>query len=113
MHLTMKQKSFEVRAKEYFSTRIEELKGASRSEEAREDLESRILAISKTLTVKIELSYGGPADGFIVEVEPETREIIRAKHYFVDWFKEPYETELNKEQVKELEQFISGYLEVI
>lgn len=48
------------------------------------------LAISERKQYIIELSTGGGdeigADGFIVEVDPETNEIIQVKYYAANWF---------------------------
>lgn len=32
------------------------------------------------------ISWGGPADGFYLYVDPETGEIDKAEYYFQDWF---------------------------
>lgn len=34
---------------------------------------------------RLEISWGGPADGFYIDVNPEDREIERITYYFQDW----------------------------
>jgi len=43
------------------------------------------LAITESIEVDIELSTGGPSDGFKIYLEKETREPIFAFYYFSDW----------------------------
>ena len=43
------------------------------------------LAITESIEVDIELSTGGPADGFKVYLEKQTRQAISACYYFSDW----------------------------
>lgn len=56
------------------------------AEEKREEFEESILCVDKRLTYRITLSTGGPADGFNLEVDPETHEIISAEYWYQDWF---------------------------
>jgi hypothetical protein len=45
-----------------------------------------ILAIDKRIKVQVELSTGGPADGFYITIDPEDRRIERIEYYFQDWW---------------------------
>lgn len=53
-----------------------------------------ILAIERLpIRFEIQLSTGGPADGFIVELDQDGESIERAWYYYKDWF-DSAETEL-------------------
>ena len=54
-------------------------------EEIREHEEIDTLAISEKIEVCIELSYGGPADGFKIYLDKETREPVSGCYYYSDW----------------------------
>lgn len=67
--------------------RIKEIKRALKSDKKRQEWDDQILAVTKTITYKVELSWGGPADFFIVEVDPEGHHpIISITYHFQDWF---------------------------
>ncbi len=53
-------------------------------DESREDpLEP--LSVTETVEVEIELSTGGPSDGFRIYLEKDTREPVNGCYYFSDW----------------------------
>lgn len=46
-----------------------------------------VLEVSRLhLVYRIGLSWGGPADGFYVYVDPEDKTISRIEYYFQDWW---------------------------
>ena len=56
-------------------------------DESREEYMKGVLEITpQYLVVRVGLSYGGPADGFTLYCDPDTREIEKAEYYFQDWF---------------------------
>jgi len=56
-------------------------------DDARQEYDERILEVTPLYTVyRVGLSWGGPADGFHIYVDPEDHEIVQAEYYFQDWF---------------------------
>lgn len=43
------------------------------------------LCITESIEVEIELSTGGPADGFKLYLDAKTREPLRGCYYYSDW----------------------------
>lgn len=54
-------------------------------EEIQEQEEIESLAICERIEVDIELSTGGPADGFKLYLDKETREPLSGCYYYSDW----------------------------
>ncbi|MBD3255139.1 MAG: hypothetical protein GF383_08595 [Candidatus Lokiarchaeota archaeon] len=54
-------------------------------EETAQQLIDNALALSKQIVYTLELSWGGPADGFKIFVDPETKEIIDVIYYYTTW----------------------------
>lgn len=65
--------------------------------------------LTGTYIVQVELSWGGPADGFLVELDRDKR-FYRARYYFQDWG-DYAERWLNNNQVELLEQVIGERVE--
>lgn len=65
--------------------------------------------LTGTYIVQVELSWGGPADGFLVELDRKKR-FSRARYYFQDWG-DYAERWLNNSQVGLLEQVIGEFVE--
>lgn len=57
----------------------------SRINEIREQEEIDPLYIGEKIEVEIELSTGGPADGFKIYLDRKTREPQRGCYYYSDW----------------------------
>jgi hypothetical protein len=54
--------------------------------ESRDSYMDGLLEITPKITFKVGLSWGGPADGFYITVDPVDRSIDRIEYYFQDWF---------------------------
>jgi hypothetical protein len=61
------------------------------------------LAIDKWKTFKIELSWGGDADGFLIDID-ENGEVVGGRYYWADWgiYEEVELTEEEAEMVAEI-----------
>jgi hypothetical protein len=81
-----RHKSCEDRIANELRKELEFIREALDDEEKRREYEESILAISKETVYKVERSWGGPADGFYIYVDPEDHEILRIEYYFQDWF---------------------------
>ena len=55
------------------------------SEESAKELIDNALALSKQIFYTLELSWGGPADGFKIFVDPESKEIVDVIYYYANW----------------------------
>lgn len=53
-------------------------------EEHQGELASSVLGISRTYTIDVLLSWGGPSDGF--EFDYRDGELIECRYYYKDWF---------------------------
>ena len=57
------------------------------NEETREEYIEGLLEVSiQPIKVRVGLSWGGPADGFYIYVDPVDGEIVDVEYYFADWF---------------------------
>jgi len=65
----------------YFESRIDDLNKGYCEDEPLDPL-----AVDVYEVVKIELSWGGPGDGFLLYRDKETKEILYGYYYFTDWF---------------------------
>lgn len=54
-------------------------------ENIREQEDMDTLAISEKIEVCIELSWGGPADGFKIYLDKQSREPVSGCYYYSDW----------------------------
>ena len=79
-----------------------------RAETARERLDNLPLAIDKRTIFKIELSTGGPADWFEVQLDDEGY-LVTIEYHFADWF-DHAERELSGEEFDIVSRYIEGYL---
>lgn len=66
------------------------------------------LAITEQIEIDIELSTGGPADGFKIYVDKETREPLNACYYYLDkgWYEEKWLLEKEIDLVLEYFGFV-------
>ncbi len=62
---------------EHFRNRVKEMKN-------NEEIDP--LSIDKRIEVKVELSWGGPGDGFKIYLDRYTREPLEGLYYYADWF---------------------------
>lgn len=82
----MNRKSCEERIDEELKSRMEDIKAIVEAEDPIEELNNRALALSRTVVYKLEFSWGGPQDYFEFEYDPEAKELIEVRYYFLDWF---------------------------
>lgn len=75
--LTPKEK-----CREHFSERLKQFSDPAEAEE----LMASALALSKQVVYKLELSWGGPGDGFKIFVNADQSEVEDIVYYFADWF---------------------------
>jgi len=80
------QKSCAERIDEQLEGRLKDIKEALKSDKKRQEFEEGILSCDKRISFKICLSYGGPADYFIINVDPEDHQIMSIQYQFQDWF---------------------------
>ena len=73
------------------------------------DLLENALALTKSTVYTIELSWGGPADGFKVYCDPDFAEIIAVKYYYADWF-EYKERSLSSQELELIKPRLENYL---
>ena len=65
--------------------RLNERLNEFESEDSAIELIDNALALSKQIVYTPELSWGGPADGFKIFVESESKEIVDVIYYYADW----------------------------
>ena len=63
---------------------IERAENAPDDENLREQLLEGALGVSVQHTIKIELSTGGPGDGFMLDYDSGW-DLVGGSHYYVDW----------------------------
>jgi hypothetical protein len=72
-------------ARRYFDLRMQEIREALSDAEKQEELSNDCLAIEATITLTIELSTGGGADGFEIVCDAATGEPVQGRHYYTNW----------------------------
>lgn len=86
--MTNQTKTQEEKARDYLKGRIENANKALTLEPDAEDgadfLHQNILAATPEIVVTIELSWGGPADGFLFYFNGD-KELEKITYYFSDW----------------------------
>ena len=56
-------------------------------DETHEEYSERFIEFTpRYLVVRVGISYGGPADGYDVYLDPQDKTIERIDYYFQDWF---------------------------
>ncbi len=105
----MEKESTRERMIEHMKDRMKEIKEANGNEEKREKFGQSILAVSKRIHYKIELSWGGPADWLEILVDEDNKEIEDIIYYFADWYVHEQES-LNDEEFEEVRQFIEPFI---
>lgn len=69
-----------------------------------QEVANNALAFTKKELYTLELSWGGPADGFKIIVDPKSKRIEDVIYYYSDWFSYE-EYKLTLEQVGLIESF--------
>jgi len=72
-------------AKRYFQMRMQDIREAMKDERKQEDLWNDCLAIDATIAINVQLSTGGPGDGFEIICAASTGEPLYGNHYFLNW----------------------------
>ena len=72
-------------AKRYFHMRMQDIRDAMDDSEKQEDLWNNCLTIDATITLNVQLSTGGPGDGFEIICAASTGEPLYGNHYFLNW----------------------------
>jgi len=73
-----------------------------------QEIANNALAFTKKELYTLELSWGGPADGFKIIIDPNSKDIEDVIYYYSDWFSYD-ECKLTLEQRDPLLKFF-GYL---
>lgn len=68
-----------------------------------------VLSISASIEVDIQLSWGGPADGFKIHLDSEGG-VEDGYYYYADWF-DYAERKLHSDELDDVERVFGGYLE--
>lgn len=69
-----------------------------RMTEIKKHQEVEPLCMDERIELKIELSWGGPGDGFKLYLDKRTRQPVEGYYYYTDWFS--YEEEsLNADEI--------------
>ena len=84
------------------------LYGLSDPKQAKDLLENA-LALTKSIVYTIELSWGGPADGFKVYCDSDFAEITAVKYYYADWF-DYKEKSLTSQELDLIKPLLENYL---
>lgn len=69
----------------YFDLRMENIRAALANTDKQEELFNDVLAIDPRIALNIQLSTGGPGDGFTIICDAVTGRPLSGSHYFVDW----------------------------
>lgn len=72
-------------ARHYFQMRMQDIREAMNDTDKQEDLWNDCLAIDANITVNVQLSTGGPGDGFEIICAASTGEPLHGNHYFINW----------------------------
>ena len=80
----IEKRTSEAEAARMAESRLKDVEQAENSDEAMQELLDGALGVSKFHTIKIELSTGGPGDGFMLDFD-QHGDLIGGSHYYVDW----------------------------
>jgi hypothetical protein len=69
----------------YFESRLESVREALADSEKHDALMEGCLSVEARLSIDIQLSTGGPGDGFEIVCDAATGEPLHGCHYFVNW----------------------------
>jgi hypothetical protein len=72
-------------ARRYFELRMHDIREAMDDTDKQEALWNDCLAIDATITLNVQLSTGGPGDGFEITCDASTGEPLHGNHYFRQW----------------------------
>jgi hypothetical protein len=72
-------------ARRYFDFRLQAVRDALSDAEKQDELANDCLAIAATITLTIQLSTGGGADGFEIICDATTGEPVHGQHYYTIW----------------------------
>jgi hypothetical protein len=72
-------------AKRYFDLRLQEIREAMNDADKQEALWNDCLTIDATITLNVQLSTGGPGDGYEITCDASTGEPLHGSHYYTQW----------------------------
>ena len=72
-------------ARRCFELRLQSIREALVDSAKMDDLLNDCLAVEAKITINIQLSTGGPGDGFGITCDASTREPLHGCHYFMQW----------------------------
>ena len=72
----------------------------------RENIDNYLLGTTKYITVRLELSWGGPGDFILLQIDKETKEAMQGTYHYQDWFDGAVRT-LNRHELEVLEALYS------
>jgi hypothetical protein len=72
-------------AKRYFDLRMKNIRAALNDPDNQDALSNDCLAIGATIALNIQLSTGGPGDGFEIVCDAASGQPLNGYHYFVQW----------------------------
>ncbi|HEV2692922.1 MAG TPA: hypothetical protein VG347_08520 [Verrucomicrobiae bacterium] len=72
-------------ARRYFEMRMQDISEAKNCPDKLDDLWNDCLAIDATIKLNVQLSTGGPGDGFEIICDACSGEPLYGNHYFVQW----------------------------
>ena len=83
--MTDDEKSNRDEARRYFHLRLEDVREALADSDKQDSLMQECLCVEARIAVNIQLSTGGPGDGFEIICDGSTGEPLHGSHYFVSW----------------------------
>jgi len=104
-------KSCADRISEEYKKSMKDIEVALKNERRREEYLESVLAVSKKIVYKIELSWGGPQDYFEVVVDPDDNRVESATYHFLDWF-DGAEITVSKDDLVKIEDLFEWLLEI-
>jgi len=93
--------------------RLQDIENVLKADDVIGAFDELILALSKTVIYKLELSYGGPQDYFEFEYDPVSKQLIEVRYHYLDWFDhaERRITPVEREEFKLLERLFETCIE--
>jgi len=71
---------------EKLKDRLQDIENVLKADDVIGAFDELILALSKTVVYKLELSYGGTQDYFEFEYDPVSKQLLEVRYYYLDWY---------------------------
>ena len=97
------------RIQKNWEARLKDILKANKNDKKRNDYYDSILSIDTYKTIRVCLSWGGPADYLEMTID-QNNEIVEAKYILQDWF-DSAELPLNDEVINELQSLFEPFFE--